>query len=63
MRATRGAVMHWDASNAWVESNEGSVSLIPPNLTGSARRSHSDLEQTSHPVREGMKCWWMAVSR
>ena len=57
--------MRLDASNAWVDSDMGLTSPIPPSLTGRARRSRSAEEQASRPVSAGMKmgCWWMAVSK
>ena len=63
IRATRGAVIRLDASNAWVDSDVELSSPIPPSLTGSARRSCSAAEHASRPVRAGIKCWWVAVSR
>ena len=63
IKAMRGAVIRLDASNAWVDSDVGLSSPIPPSLTGSARRSRLAAEHASRPVRAGIKCWWMAISR
>ena len=48
--------MHLDASNAWIDSDMGLTSPIPPSLTGSARRSRSATEHASRLVRAGIKC-------